>query len=133
MQKLLDQGARLSIHRFAAAVVAAELAGNDARDPSHAALRIIAKLQTSLGMRVGRAGFEVVLSRSLVLARRESPLLEKVTAAGSSLVGFSADDRDSAEREAVALLSHFIELVAVLMGEDLAVRLVHDVWPAVRV
>ncbi|HXN31074.1 MAG TPA: hypothetical protein VN894_04400 [Polyangiaceae bacterium] len=133
MQKLLDAGTRPSIHRFSAAVVAAELAGNDgSSDPARAALRIVAKLRASLGTLVGPAGFEVLLSRSLVLARREDPMLERVTAAGGNLVGLSASDRESAERETVALLSHFIELVAVLVGEDVAARLVRGVWPDVR-
>ena len=30
----------------------------------------------------------------------------------------------------MAIVAHFMELLAVLIGEDLAMRLLRDVWPA---
>jgi hypothetical protein len=81
------------------------------------------------------AGLDVLLVRALVLARRAHPLLAGITAGpGGTLGGLDDAARDAAaiQESAIAILSHFIELMVVLIGEDLAMGLVHDVWPAVE-
>jgi hypothetical protein len=37
-------------------------------------------------------------------------------------------DRPSEQRDAVVILAHFLELLALLIGEDLTLRVVRDIW-----
>ncbi len=124
---------RPSVTRFVRAVVRAEIArGGDARDLDVAG-RILNRLREDLGKLLGPAGIDVLLSRSLVLARRVHPVLAGVTTGpGGTLEGLGDVARDGAAiQEAVtAILSHFVELLVLLIGEELAMRLVRDVWPA---
>jgi hypothetical protein len=116
---------RPAICRFATSVVGAALArGDGAQD-------ITARLYESLANLVGSAGFDVLLARSLVLARRVHPFLAAVTVGpGGTLSGLGeASDPPSVEQGTVAIVSYFIELLAVLIGEDLTIHLVRDVWP----
>jgi len=90
------------------------------------------RLYQQLGKLVGSAGFDVLLARSLVLARRTNPALAGVTAGpGGTLAGLDDPARDGAELQqgAMSIVAHFIELLVVLIGEDLGMRLLRDVWP----
>jgi hypothetical protein len=81
---------------------------------------------------VGPAGFDVLLARALVLARRAHPVLSGVTAgAGGTLAGLddSTRDRVALAEGGMAIVTEFIELLITLIGEDLAVRLVVGAWP----
>ena len=124
---------RQSIQRFASAVVAVELAGGEGlAEPGVVTSTAIAKLQGSFGKLVGATGFEVLLARALVLAKRTTPLLADVSLGPEGdLIGLPAVDRTAAVQRTVFLLSHFMELVAVLIGEDLAIGLLRNVWPEV--
>ena len=116
---------RPAIRRFVTSVVGAATARGD--DP----LGITARLYESLVNLVGPAGFDVLLARSIVLARRVHPILADVaTASGGMLSGLGATtDPVSVQQGVAALVSYFVELLAVLIGEDLAMHLVRDVWP----
>jgi hypothetical protein len=126
---------RPSIVRFATAVIASESgSGGGSVNSAAVAGLIVAKLRAGLGKLVGELGFDVMLARALVLARRvDSHLVGVSVGPGGSVSGFDQGDREATERAAVALLSHFVELVAVLVGEDLAMRLVQSLWPEVDV
>jgi hypothetical protein len=121
------------VTRFVGAVVRVELArGHGARERD-VVPHIVEELHRSLAKLIGSAGFDVLLSRSLVLARRAHPSLARVTAGpGGALVGLGDDAAGASaiQEEAVAIVSNFMELLATLVGEDLAVRLVRDAWPA---
>jgi hypothetical protein len=90
------------------------------------------RLNRELGDLIGAAGFDVMVARSLVLARRAHAVLEGVTAGpGGTLAGLEAlRDEDALKEAAISIVANFIELLSVLIGEDLAMRLVRDVWPA---
>ncbi len=116
---------RPAIRRFTTSVVVAAMARGD--DPQG----ITARLHGKLVNLVGSAGFDVLLARALVLSRRAYPFLSGVVAGpGGTLTGLgSAADPASVEQGTVAIVAYFVELLAVLIGEDLAMRLVRDVWP----
>ncbi len=123
---------RPSVTRFVNAVARAE--GGGGADDLDVAKRIMKRLYQQLSKLVGPAGFEVLLARSIVLARRTHPALSGITAgAGGSLQGVddAARDRLMVQGGALAIAEHFVELLAVLIGEDLAMRLLRDVWPGV--
>lgn len=123
---------RASALQFAMAVVAVERAHHSERTPSAVGERIAAALSELMGRVVGPDGFGVLLGRSLVLAGRSHPRLDGVRVAPPGRLTFADDDAadPSAMWAAIAaLLATFIELLAELIGEDLAFRLVRGAWP----
>lgn len=123
---------RPSVERFVKAVVGAELApggrGGEGAD-THVAERILQRLHHALGKLVGPAGFDVLLARAIVLARRAHPSVGAITAGpGGTLTGLASDDNRQ-EEVATAIVAQLIELLATLIGEDLAMRLIGDLWP----
>ena len=124
---------RPSLLRVATAVVATELSRASAGHEARVAERIMIRLHEHLGKLIGPAGFDVLLARSLVLARRAHPSLSGCVAGAGGHLSWPEEpggaNRASVERGAVGILSRFFELLAVLIGEDLTMRLVRDVWP----
>jgi hypothetical protein len=119
---------RDSVREFAGAAVRAELVRGGA--PSEVAQHVVTRLRDELGKLIGPTGFEVLLVRALVLARRADPTLAGITiGAGGTFGGF--EDRPDAEREKAAtdIIAYFLELLVTLVGEDLAMRLVRHLWP----
>lgn len=127
---------RPSIARFVRAVASAELARGGSEPGGDVAQRLVAQLYRKLAKLIGRDGFEVLLARSLVLAQRAHPVLARVTvASGAKLAGLDEVARvmgDDAEfrHGTIAIVAQFVELIATLIGEDLAMRLVREAWPA---
>jgi hypothetical protein len=120
----------LSVTRFVRAVVRAELASGGAGLDGDVAQRITTRLHQKLGNLIGDAGFDVLLRRSLVLARRVHPGLAGITAGpGGTLAGLEDIVRDGVAHQgaAMAIGAHFTELLVTLIGEDLAMRLLRDI------
>ena len=121
---------RPRVARFATAVVSGELAQGDAR-AADVAQQALVRLRQELGGLIGVAGFDMMVGRSLALAKRGHPVLAGITAAsGGTLVGFPVlGDAAEADEAAISIIAHFIELLSVLIGEELAMRLMRKVWP----
>lgn len=125
---------RPSVERFVKAVVGAELARGGEAAGTHVAQRILQQLHHALGKLVGPAGFDVLLARAIVLARRTHPSVDGIAAGpGGTLVMGLTFDEDRQEEVATAIVAQLIELLATLIGEDLAMRLVGDMWPGATV
>ena len=123
---------RPSVMRFAKAVARAERARGGGADESDLAQRITKRMHSDLGKVLGAAGVDVLLARSVVLARRGHPVLGKVTAGpGGALAGLDAPGLPPAalQEAEVLIVAHFIELLVTLIGEDLAMDLVGSIWP----
>ncbi len=123
---------RESVVTFAASVVELELAA-DPSDPAGVVERVALKLHDALGKLVGSAGFDALLSRAMVLARRACPTLAEVRVLPAGGVeGFreatAGQEQATILAAAEALLAHFVELLLVLIGEDLGMRLVRMPW-----
>jgi hypothetical protein len=115
---------RTSLVSIAAAHVRAELARQGDME------RIPQRLHDCLSRLVGTGGFDILLSRALVLAKREHPMLADVTATkGGLLVGLGKPEHDAvaAEHAAAAVVAHLLELLVVLVGEELTMQLLHEV------
>jgi hypothetical protein len=124
---------RPSVARFVRAVVRNELSGGGGTERADVAVRITLRLHKELGNLIGPAGVDVLLARSVVLARRAHPILAGVTAGPrGTLAGLDDTALPGVELQegAVAIVAHFIELLVTLIGEDLAMALVGAVWPA---
>jgi hypothetical protein len=110
----------------------------DAAALAEAVERAGARLRARLVVRFGPAGFEALLTRSLRLARGDTPSLELVRyddAAAGGLRGAGAfanahaDDPATVAAGLAAILAYLIRLLSTFIGADLAVRLVRDTWP----
>ena len=125
---------RPAIERFVRAVASVERAGGVGADDAEVAARVVIRLHRELSQLIGPAGFDVLLARSVALARRTRPALADVAAGpAGALTGLDVASRDAAIGEgAMAIVAHFIDLLATLIGEDLAMALVRKVWPALE-
>ncbi len=124
-----------AIHDLARRLLAIESARAQAADTQvDEAVRACAKLQVPLSKFTGPAGFLSLLSRALVLAKAEVPVL-KVVQVGSdgSLAGFDQIKHDPSvgalEKGRVLLVAHLLELLATFIGESLTQRLACEAWP----
>jgi len=107
-----------------------EVARGDVGTNLQIAQRILTRLYRRLGELVGPAGFDVLLARALVLARRCHPDLAGLAAGpGGTLTGTQVAGGAAAQEAGTAIVAHFMELLVTLIGEDLAMRLVGDLRP----
>jgi hypothetical protein len=95
------------------------------------AFRVCEKLRRPLTTLAGATGVQSLMLRALTLAKREAPSLSavKVTADGSLHNGDVEPNLDNHDDGGVLLVAHLLGLLFTFIGETLALRLVHDVWP----
>jgi hypothetical protein len=125
---------RPSVNLLVHAAAGAELELGGDEQGSAAAQRILLRLHHQLAELIGSAGFDVLLARSLALAQRAHPALARITAGPNGrLEGLPDFGREGArlDAEMLAIVCHFVELLVTLLGEDLAMRMIRDMWPAV--
>jgi len=99
-----------------------------------AAGRVWQKLRQHLARSIGPAGFDALLRRALALAKTEFPSLQAIrTEADGRLMGLREVVQTAEESSSglAAVLAHFLGLLSTFIGEDLALRLVGEVWPDV--
>jgi hypothetical protein len=104
---------------------------------AEAAERANARLRGRLGALIGVTGYTILVSRALRIAQADVPALEHVTVdtqaqgvlQGIREFALANGDPRVAEAGLIAILSHIIGLLTVFIGEDLAVRLIHEAWP----
>jgi hypothetical protein len=94
------------------------------------------KLHPQLASLMGEDGFRALLGRALALAGAEVPWLRTVqVTADGSLAGLAEVQAqfgpDDFFEGGVVLLAELLGLLAAFIGENLTVRLVHEVWPKV--
>jgi hypothetical protein len=123
------------IQNFATHLIAYELGNNNASEKiTPAAFFIIEKLRPNLVTLIGNGGFSLLLSRALTLAKRQVPWLGRVSVnARGDLEGLADSlahtDRDEFVKGRVALLAHLLGSLMDLVGEDVTLSVVHDIWP----
>ena len=122
---------RPSVTRFVNSAARAEKAREADERETPVAQRILTRLYQQLGKLIGPAGFDALLGRSLVLARRTRPALALVTsAAEGKLEGLDALSRSESDSDdaALTIVAQFVELLVTLIGEDLALGMLRDLW-----
>ncbi|MGI4756782.1 MAG: hypothetical protein ACRYGF_08030 [Janthinobacterium lividum] len=91
-----------------------------------ATCRVCEKLRRPLSHLVGIGGVRALLVRALTLAKREAQALADVEVMeDASFRGLEGE----AAAESPVLISHLIQLLITFVGEDLTLRILHDVWP----
>lgn len=108
-----------------------------ARPKSPLAFPVCAKLRPHLATLVGNAGHHALLSRALALAKTEVAWLDavRVNADGSLEAAEEFPVRVAAAEileGRVVLLAQLLGLLVAFIGSNLAVRLVREIWPKVR-
>src|SRR5271170_6274892 len=100
------------------------------------AIRVYEKLRQSLGEFVGSAGFQLLASRALTLARPETSSLSaaRIAADGSlqglSEIGTQNDmDKDRVGDGEIILVARLLGLLRIFLGEALTLSLLRDAWP----
>lgn len=85
---------------------------------------------------LGSGGVSALLRRALHLAQREQPLLAGVTVSGESPECFislpeslAASTGEEATAAAATVLTHMLELLVMLLGEDLGMKPIRKLWP----
>ena len=97
-------------------------------------MRVSDKLRAKFSRFVGVAGFASLMSRALVMAQVDAPLLNGVqvradgTFAGIPEFEQNPDSAKVQHAESV-LLAQFLGLLVLFIGEALMFRMVLDIWP----
>jgi hypothetical protein len=101
-----------------------------------AAERVCGKLSRRMARLITADGYSAILARALHLAMAEFPFLDGVRASGATnacLEGLRelahTVDAPKIREAVVAVLAGTIALLGTFIGEDLALRLVRDIWP----
>ena len=135
--KLLFQMNRAAsqIQNLATHLIAYESGNNNASEKiTPAAFFIIEKLRPNLVSLMGNGGFSLLLSRALTLAKRQVSWLGMVSVnTAGDLEGLAESlariDRDEFLKGRVALLAHLFGSLMDLIGEEVTLRMVRDIWP----
>jgi hypothetical protein len=123
------------MREFAARLIAYETGGNNSSGTKPlAAFLVDERLRPHLATLMGSLGFRALLSRALVLASAEVPWLRAVhVKTDGSLEGLDELEAHVGPEDffkgSVVLLAQFLGLLVTLIGEDLTLRLVSEIWP----
>jgi len=111
-------------------------AGMSSEAMESATLRVYEKLRGNLCVLVGVAGFQVLASRALTLARSEVPGLGAVQVAADGRLQAISEietpmnaDENWIDEEGDILISSLLGLLLMFLGEALTMNLVLNVWP----
>jgi hypothetical protein len=123
------------MREFAERLIACETTGNRSlKTSTRAPLLVHERLRPHLAALMGTVGFRALLSRALALAHVEIPWLRGVhVKADGSLEGLSELEarvsREEFRAGCIVLLARFLGLLVTFIGEDLARRLMRELWP----
>jgi len=123
------------MRNFARRIMTYQMTGKKSSwSKSSAAFQVCDKLRPHLATLMGNVGFRALLSRALALASEEVPWLRAVhvksdgSLEGLEELGAQVDPQESAEG-GVVFLAQLLGLLVAFIGKNLAVRLLHQVWP----
>jgi hypothetical protein len=94
------------------------------------------RLRDHLADLLGFGGVSALLKRALHLAQREQPRLAGVAVSGepaACYVGLAeslaASTEEEATEAAATVLTHMLDLLLLLLGEELGMKPIHKLWP----
>jgi len=99
------------------------------------AIHVCGKLRPPLATLMGNGGFRALLSRALALASADIPWLRAAHVGADGALAGMAEIRGQLSAEAsfegsVELVAQLLRLLVAFIGENLALRLVREVWPS---
>jgi hypothetical protein len=118
-------------------IVEQEAGGSpDPAAPAAAVETVCRRLRDHLVDLLGAGGVSALLRRAVHLAQREQPLLAGVAVSGESatcFIGLAESLAASSEEEATAaaatVLTHLLDLLVMLLGEELGMKPIRKLWP----
>ena len=122
---------------FAKRLMAYEALGNKSSETTAlVAVRVAAKLGSRLSSLMGHGGFQALFTRALALAVTEVSWLRAArVAADGSLQGLeelrTRLDSNEFFKGSVEVIAQLFGLLVAFIGEDLTLRLIHEVWPKI--
>ena len=124
-------------HRALAAWVLEQELGDraDGDDVRHAGERVCKKLSWRLARLVTVEGYRALLDRSLHLGRDRFPILAEMSAGAEpdacfgGLRNVGPVDASTLQSALTEVLAGLFGLVSTFIGDELAIRIVRDVWP----
>ena len=122
------------MRQLAERLLALEAAANGQRPREGCHFPVCERLRVPLSMLTGKAGFEALFSRSLALARAESPRLASLEINANGVIEDCDRVQPPLSQEELAagevmLVAFMLQLLRTFLGESLMLRLIHDVWP----
>lgn len=112
---------------------------DDSADPTASAVAVESacrRLKDHLIDLLGAGGVSALFKRALHLAQREQPLLTAVAVSGESsecftglTESFAASTEDAATAAAATVLTHMLDLLVMLLGEELGMKPIRKIWP----
>ena len=127
--------ATVTMRRFAESVIALEKRANRSSGATlPAAFYVCGKLRPHLANLMGGTGFAALLSRVLAVASADVPWLRGLQVkADGTLDGWAEIeaqvDPEMGAEGSVVLVAQLLALLAAFIGENLVLRMLHDVWP----
>ena len=109
-------------------LLAVEAGRSTAATPARAADEVLQKLRVYLTRIIGPDGFRALKRRAVMLAAAEFPSLRSVDLDANGAVP-DVIDLDGEGEIAIAIIAHLLELLIVLIGESLTLRLIRDAFP----
>lgn len=108
--------------------------GSSSKAESPGGFPVCEKLRAPLSALVGSTGFGALISRSLALASREFPWLRGAHVRADGSLGGMAEletqlGPEKVAEGKVALIAQLLGLLKGLIGQNLTMRLMRDVWP----
>jgi len=120
-----------TIRELASRLIAAEASAGTGRNVLVATL-VCSKLQLSLTRFAGADAFSALMRRSLALSRAEIPALKDVKVGSEGCVEGLDLVPDGGVESGKAITANFLWLLVTFIGEPVAMRIVEDVWPDLR-
>ena len=122
------------MQHLARQLLASERAGQGSAESNLSpAERVCETLRRPLCTLAGSTGFRELLKRALALARPKVPALSAVGVnPDGSFAGLNKLVIHQDTEAEVVLISELLGLLAVLIGEGLTVRILHNVWPSLH-
>jgi hypothetical protein len=110
------------------------VAGKPSESAEAAAVLVYEKLRYSLSTFAGVAGFQLLASRALALARTKAPNLSAVQVTADGFLQGLGEleprmNQDQDGQGAVILIAQLLGLLCTFIGAALTLQLVQDVWP----
>ncbi len=118
-----------TIRELASRLIAAEASAGTGPDV-HGPTLVCEKLQVSLIRFAGVDAFTTLIRRALAMSREEIPALKNVKVGPKGCVErLDLVAADGGIESGAAIIANLLWLMVTFIGEDLAMRLVKDVWP----
>lgn len=111
------------------------IAGKSPEPTVSAAVRLCEKLRQPVCVLAGVDGYRSLLARALTLARAEAPSLStvQIAADGSLQHSDEADPPTGQDQTGEIFIAHLLGLLLTLLGATIALQLVQDVFPHLKV